>query len=175
MAALVGLLATASAGMTCGPSQPSSETCTPIRMDAGSLPDASITSLELGRVEGDVFVPFVDGGVAPLTLGGQGSPMIVTHLRLRGSGVPSCLAQTTWLEELDGSVISSEAAAMATEPAEAGAWVTGGMFLVYYGASQHQVRLRAKVGSRETSVVVWTDAVGVIDAGVDATTATFAP
>lgn len=174
LAALVGLLATASLGLTCGPPPPSSDTCAPTAIDAGSIPDASITSLEIGRMENGTFIPFVDGGVAPLTIGGQGSTMLVAYLRVRGSGVPACLPQTTRLQGLDGTEWSSEQAPMKTEPAGAGTWVTGAMFLVYFGESQVQVRLKAQVGSRQTEVVVWTDAVGTVDAGVDAMPDAFA-
>lgn len=165
LAPAVGLfLAAGNLGMSCGPAPPAPDTCaTP-----GPVADGAVAAVEIGRMVDGQFAPFVDGGVAPLVIGGQGAPMIVANLRVRGAGLPACLPQTTSLEELGGEVISSEVGAMLTEPAGADTRVTGEMLLVYYGASATQVRLRATVGGRTASVVVWTDAVGVIDAGVDA-------
>jgi hypothetical protein len=160
------LLAGASLGMTCGPGPQVTEMCTPAPI--GSLPDATITSLEIGTMDGRAFIPFTDQGVAPLTIGGQGSDMIVTHLRLKGSGVPACLSQRTALEQLDGTEIATEQAAVPTEPDGDGGWVSGSMFMVYFGAPGHQIRFRSKVESVERTVVVWAGSTGTVDAGVDA-------
>lgn len=162
--ALVGLAAVANLGMTCGPASPAPDLCdTP-----GPVADGGVTSIEIGGMVDGQFVPFVDDAVAPLVFGGQGSPMVVARLRVHGAGLPACLPQATQLEQLDGEVIASESGAMATEPAGADARLTGEILLVYFGESATQVRLRATVGDLSHEVVVWTDAVGVRDAGVDA-------
>ena len=168
--AAVAALAVGGLGATCGPAPPVTETCTPaVPTDAGDLPDGSLTSVELGYLgTGGDFVPFVDQGVAQLQFGGQGSSMYVTHLRLRGSGIPACLPQKTYLETLDGMVIASEEAGLATDPAGAGAWITGPMYLIYDRSSGVQVRLRTVVFGVERTVVVWVDIPGDVDAGVDA-------
>lgn len=162
VAALV--LAAGNLGMSCGPPSPTPDTCDM----PGPVSDGAITSLEIGGVVDGRFVPYTDGAVAPLVIGGQGASMIVAHLRVRGSGLPTCLPQQTALEQLDGLVVSSENGAMATTPAGADGVETGDILLPYYGAPATPVRLRATVGDRTLAVVVWTDAVGVVDAGVDA-------
>lgn len=164
LSAVVCLAAAGSLGMTCGPAPPTPDTCDM----PGPVPDSAVSSIEIGGVVDGQFVPFVDGAVVPLVFGGQGSPMIVAHLRVHGAGLPACLPQATRLEQLDGEVIASESGAMATEPAGADARLTGEIFLVYFGESATQVRLRATVGDRSHEVVVWTDAVGMLDAGLDA-------
>ncbi len=168
--ALVATAAFGSLGVTCGPAPPSTQTCTPaVPTDAGDLPDGTLTSVEIGYLgTGGDFVPFPDQGVAQLQFGGQGSSMYVTHLRLRGSGIPACLPQKTYLETLDGMVIASEEAGLATDPAGAGTWITGPMYLIYDRSSGVQVRLRTDVLGMQRSVVVWVDFPGDVDAGVDA-------
>ncbi len=162
---IITLLAGASVGMTCGPSPQVTEICTPA--PPGSLPDATVTSLEIGTMDGGRFVPFVDDGIAPVTTGGQGADMFVTALRIRGSGVPDCLRQRTVIERLDGTELLTEEAALATHPDGAGGWVTDTMFLVYYGPWGQQVRMRSSVESVERAVVVWVGVQGEVDAGVD--------
>ncbi len=149
--------------MSCGPPGPSPETCDL----PGPIADGAITSVEIGQVVNGQFVPFTDGAIAPVVYGGQGAPMIVAQLRIRGAGVPACLAQVTRLQKLDGLDISSLEAGVQTSPAGPGVWLGGEMFLVYYGPPAHQVRLTAEVEDQRTSVVVWTESVGTIDAGVD--------
>ena len=167
---VIAVLAIGSLGATCGPAPPTSETCTPtVPADAGGLPDGTLTSAELGYLGGPgEFVPFIDQSVAGLQFGGQGASMYVVYLRLRGSGVPACVPQQTYLEELDGTLIASEEAGLSTSAAGAGTWLAGPMYLVYDRASGVQVRLRTEVLGVERSVVVWVNAEGTIDAGVDA-------
>jgi hypothetical protein len=95
--------------------------------------------------------------------------MIVTHLRLRGSGVPACVEQRTVLEHLDGSPISSEEFPVPTDPAGAGTWITGQLFMIYRDAPGAKVRMRTEVAGVERSVELFVDYQGV-DAGVDAGT-----
>lgn len=163
-AVAVLVLAAGNLGVSCGPPSPTPDTCEM----PGPVSDGAVTSIEIGGLVDGQFVAFTDGGVAPLVVGGQGATMIVAHLRVRGSGLPTCLPQMTALEQLDGLVVSSENGPMSTTPAGADGVLTGDILLPYYGAPATQVRLRATVGTRTTTVVVWTDAVGVIDAGVDA-------
>lgn len=164
-AAVVCVLAFASLGLTCGGGGPPpvTPTCEP---GVGG----SVTSVEIGTLVGDEFRPFVDGGVADLVFGGQGASMIVAHLRLRGTGLPACVAQRTVLETLDGMTIADERAGLPTDPAGDGVWVTGYMYLVYEWERGVQVRLRATAGGVERSVVVWAGFESTVDAGVDAPT-----
>jgi hypothetical protein len=156
-------LAAGNLGMSCGPPPPTPEICDL----PGPVADGAITSVEIGQVVNGQFTPFTDGAIAPVVYGGQGAPMIVAQLRIRGTGVPACLAQETHLERLDGLDISSLEAGIETTPIGPGVWLGGEMYLVYYGPVANQVRLRAQVEDQSVSVVVWADAVGTIDAGVD--------
>jgi hypothetical protein len=158
------VLAAGNLAVTCGPAPPSTETCEP---EVGGPPaDIALTSIEIGSRATGTFEPFVEDGVAHLQIGGQGSPMVVAVLRLRGSGVPACLPQFTAIERLDGTSIVSEAAALPTHVEAAGTWYTNGMFLVYFGESGIQARMRTVVAEQEYAVRVWIDHVGTIDAGV---------
>jgi hypothetical protein len=171
-AAAVAALALAGLGMTCGPGgpPPAVETCEPpaTPRDAGL---ADVDSLEIGYLGNDgAFVPFVDGGVARLSFGGQGSSMLVAHLRLRGADVPACLEQRTTMEEPGGAALATESAPLPTRPTADGARVTSSMYLVYDRASGVQVRLRATAAGRTAAALVWIDfdPATLVDAGVDA-------
>ena len=176
LAIAVALVAFANLAVTCGPAPPHSDTCalSAGTADAG-LRDGTVTSLEVGTVDGSGrFAPFVADTVVPLQLGGQGSTMIVAHLRLRGSGIPSCLPQTTQLEYLDGTPIITESAPVPLELGGDGAWTSGALLLVYDREPGAKVRVHTVVDGVETSVALWLDAVGVdaagepVDAAVDA-------
>ena len=169
--AAVLVLALANLGLTCGGAPPPvTPTCqSPLGEGGGPLPGVNVTSLELGGMADGVFTPFVDDGIAPLDFGGQGSSMIVTYLRVRGSGIPACLPQATVLEQLAGAAIASESAGLPMDPTDDGAWVSSSMFLIYDHHRGVQVRLRAEVDGRQQAVVVWAGFRGEIDAGtVDA-------
>jgi hypothetical protein len=172
--AVVAALAAASLGLTCGPggAPPVTDTCEPpAPPDAGEPNDGALTSLELGYLGSDgAFVPFVDGGVAYLSFGGQGSSMIVAHLRARGADVPACLAQRTVMETITGETLASEDAGLPTDPTADGARITSAMYLVYDRSSGEQVRLRATAGGLTRTLTVWInfDPSTLIDAGVDA-------
>jgi hypothetical protein len=177
---IAALLAGGSLGFSCGPAPPVTETCIPDEPLPGGEPldGAGITSLEIGRREGDAFVPFTDDEIATLQIGGQGSDMIVALLRVRGTDVPACLPQKTFMERLDGTLLVSEEAALPTVADGPGTWLTNAMFLVYFYERGVQVRLRTEVGDAEHAVVVWVEERGSpVDAGVDAAAdaASFAP
>ena len=171
-AVVLALFAGGSLGFTCGgPTLPTPETCTPEEPLPGGEPNdgATISSLEIGRMEGDAFIPFVDDQVAFTQFGGQGSQMIIAKLRLRGSGIPDCLAQKTVMEQVGGEAIISEEAALPMDPAADGSLISGAMFLIYDRAPGLHVRLRSEVGTVTRSVTVWVDQRGAdLDAGVDA-------
>ena len=153
-----------SLGATCGPGPPSSDNC---QVEPGT-PGPTITAIDIGRVGVDGrFTPFTDDQVVPLTIGGQGASMVVANLRVTGSGVGDCLPQMTRLEQLDGSLESSEEAGLVAHLDGADTWVTGDAFLVYYGPSGYQVRIHAEVGGLVEEVVLWVDQRGVVDAGPD--------
>lgn len=171
--ALVAALAAGSLGVTCGPggSPPVTETCEPpAPPDAGVPGDGAFDSLEVGYLGSDGgFVPFVDGGIAQLAFGGQGSSMIVAHLRVRGGAVPACVAQRTVIEQLDGTVIASEDAGLPVDASPDGAWISSAMYLVYDRESGVQVRLRVDAGGLTRSLTVWINYAPIpdVDAGVD--------
>lgn len=169
VAVVATALALANLAVTCGPAPPSTDTCTLPPIDAGGERDGTITSIEVGTLDGTTFTPFVDDGVATLQSGGQGSTMIVAHLRLRGSGIPACLQQKTFVEQLDGTLLISEEAGLPMDADGAGGWVSGAMFLVYDRQPGVQVRIRTQIGAMERAVTVWVDWRGAVDAGVDAT------
>lgn len=146
-----------------GPTLPTSETCTL----APGAPAPTVTAVEIGRVgPGDQFLPITDDSVVPLVVGGQGSDMIVATLRLRGSDVGGCVAQSTVLEQLDGTEISGEASALVTHAAGAGVWQTGDLLLLYYSWPGQKVRIRTTVAGASAAVELWTEYVGEVDAPV---------
>ncbi len=162
----LAVLALTSIGGACGQSPPPmSETC---QVPAGYLPP-TLDDLQIGQVGSDGrFRAFTQGEVVPLVFGGQGAPMVVANLRVRGAGVGACLAQRTLIEIPGGELITSEEAAMTTRPDGTGAWITGDLLLVYYNESGRLVRLRAEVAGRTATVEIWTDMIGAPDAGIDA-------
>ena len=169
---MLTLLAGGSLGFTCGgPTLPTTETCTPEAPLPGGEPNdgATISSLEIGRMEGAAFIPFVDDQIAFTQFGGQGSQMIIATLRLRGTAIPACLAQKTVMEQVGGSLISSEEAALPLDPAGDGSLISAAMFLIYSREPGLEVELRSEVGSVTTSVTVWVDQRGAdLDGGIDA-------
>lgn len=169
MVVAAAVAAVGSLGLTCGPPPPTSETCElpPVRGDAGEL-DGALTSLEIGTLDGDGgFAPFVADSVIDLQFGGQGSSMIVAHLRVRGTDVPACLAQRTVLEYPNGDAIYEEQAPVPLDRAADGSWVSGSLFMIFDREPGAKVRLRAEVGGLSRSVEVWTNFMAV-DAAPDA-------
>lgn len=172
----VALLAAGSLGLTCGPgpAPPVVETCEPIAptpRDAGVPTDGVLDSLELGTLDvNGVFYAYVDDKPVSLSFGGQGSTMLVTHLRVRGAAAPACLEQRTTMTAAGGEVIASESAPLPTDAAPDGARVTTSMYLVYDREPGVPVHLHAEAGGLTRDLTVWIDydPRTFIDAGVDA-------
>lgn len=145
------------------PPPPQSDTCEL----APGAPRPTVTSVEIGQNSGGTFTPIAADSVVQLVVGGQGSDMIVAALRITGTGLGSCVAQQTILEEASGDLISSEEAPMATMPAGAGVVVTGDILLPYYGQYGGRARIRADVSGTTGAVEFWAGSLPVIDAPVD--------
>lgn len=59
----------------------------------------SVDTLEIGGANATTFEVLDDDAVIELVFGGQGASMFAVRFRLRGSDVPSCVAQTSALHD----------------------------------------------------------------------------
>ena len=170
MRVLVIVFATLAAALGgCGggcnvPPPPQSDIC---ELPPGA-PRPTVTSVEIGRRLGGVFTPIVADSVVELVIGGQGSDMVVAALRITGTGLGSCTAQETILEQADGDLITFEQAPLVTVPAGPDAVVTGDILLPYYGIYGALVRIRAEVSGTTVAVEFWAGGKYDVDAAVDA-------
>jgi hypothetical protein len=131
---------------------------------APGQPRPTVTAVEIGQRMGDVFTPIAADSVVELVIGGQGSDMVVTSLRITGTGLTSCVAQETIFEEANGDLYSSESAPMVTTPAGPGVVVTGAILLPFYGPYGTRVRLRADVAGTTDAVEFWAGSLPEVDA-----------
>lgn len=127
----------------------------------------TVASVEIGQTSTGVFAPIVEDSIVELVTGGQGSDMVVAALRITGSGLSSCVAQQTILEEADGDLITSEQAPMASTSAGPNVVVTGSILLPYYGQFGARVRIRADVSGTTDSVEFWAGDRFLVDAPTD--------
>ena len=157
--AALGPLAGCGSGCNPGPA-PSSETCeTP-----GT--GGTVTEVQIGHWDGEAYDRYEDGDVVPMVTGGQGFPMLVFHLLVRGSDIPSCLAQetTVWVGDL---VEGSEVLPLTTTRVQEELWLTGEALVVTFGVSSgERVRVEAEVGGVVESVDLWVDYAPLPDAAL---------
>jgi hypothetical protein len=78
-----------------GESVPEPDDCTSPRALEG------IESVEIGRIEADAFVPWVNGQPVELTYGSQGGAMLGVILSVRGRDLPACMAHDMTLATPD--------------------------------------------------------------------------
>jgi hypothetical protein len=145
---------------TCnGDPTPMSETCEP------GAPRGVVTEVDIGTYTGGVFEQLADGDIVPQIFGGQGSPMLVLNLRLRGSDLPDCMPQVTQLYSETGQPDGSEGSPLVTDQVLPDTWITGDMLLVtydVYGGSRATIESTA--GGVTTAVEVWIDYAAPVDA-----------
>jgi hypothetical protein len=151
-------LALTQVGGVCGsgPNIPEPDGC------AQGASAGTLSSVEIGGGT-DPFAPLADGDVTPKVLGGQGGSMVVVRLRLRGTDVPSCLAQRTIVYAASGAELDEEGVALLTYPEADGSRTTKALYARMYGAipdSGQPVVIRVIVGPIEVTRVLWVDQVG---------------
>lgn len=149
-------------GGGCNSPSPSSETCEP------GAPRGVVTGVDIGRYLDGTFTEYQDGDIAPLVYGGQGFPMIVLNLRLRGSDLPGCMPQVTRLFGDNGELEGSEELPLVTDQVLPDTWITGDLLIVSFDAySGDFVTAESMVGSVTTATGLWIDYVGTLpDAAV---------
>jgi hypothetical protein len=148
---------------TCdGTTNPSSETCEP------GAPQGAVSELDIGRYLDGSFTQYQDGDIVPLVYGGQGFPMLVFNLRVRGSDLPGCLPQVTRVYRDDGQIEGSEELPLVTEQVLPDTWITGEMLIVTFDAfAGDRVLVESQAGGAVGAVELWVDYVGALpDAAV---------
>lgn len=146
------------------PPTPTSETC---ELAPGD-PRPTVTLVEIGRMANGGFVAIAPDSVVETVIGGQGSDMFVVALRITGSGLTGCIAQSTQLETASGEVITSETAPIAAMQTAANVRVTGDILLPYYYGPGERVRIRAEVSGTTAEVEFWASYQDVDAAAADA-------
>jgi hypothetical protein len=165
LAAFVECLAGSASG--CNPQDPPQSDICEL---APGAPRPTVTSVEIGTRVNGMYMPIADNSVVQLVTGGQGSDMVVAALRITGTGLGSCTAQTTFLESPSGELYSSEEAPVVTSPAGTNTVVTGSILLPYYGSYGSLVRIRTNVSGTMDQVEFWAGDMFDIDAATDAPT-----
>ncbi|HTM19662.1 MAG TPA: hypothetical protein VL172_04115, partial [Kofleriaceae bacterium] len=92
MRTLLVIAASLAAGGGCGSgcNQPG-----PFPDDSCGDPSAgNIESLEIGAGEEELFAPISDGEIRPIVYGSQGGTMVTVTLRVTGTDLAGCMAQT---------------------------------------------------------------------------------
>ncbi len=165
MRLLHGVLIVACAGLAgcgsgCSDPSPSSETC-----EATAL-TGTPTDVTLGRMDGETFVAYADGDVASLVYGGQGFPMLVFRLQVRGAGLGDCIPQATTVYRGE-SVVGSETLPLVADQVLPDLWLTGEALVIVFDASEGDlVTAEAVVGGATTRVQLWVGYEGDADAAV---------
>ena len=112
LVAIAGTLA----ALGCGPG------ATPPPTDNCAAPSAgTVDTLELGAATSTdlaggstAFAPLHDGDGVTLIRGGQGATMLGLKLRISGATVPTCLGQSTIINDTTGARITTASAPVAT-------------------------------------------------------------
>ncbi|HUQ08345.1 MAG TPA: hypothetical protein VM261_37900 [Kofleriaceae bacterium] len=146
-------------GSSCNQQIPQSDICEL----APGAPRPTVDAVRIVRRVGEGYEPIVEDSTVDTVVGGQGSDMFVVSLQLVGTGIPECIAQETFLEDVGGELISSEQAPLIADTNGTGA-TTGDILLPYYGPYGGHVRIRAEVQGATASVSFWANEMGTIDA-----------
>jgi hypothetical protein len=137
------------------PPTPSSETCEP------GAQNGVVTEVDIGRYLDGTFEQYQDDDIVPMVFGGQGSPMIVLNLRLRGSDLPDCVVQRTRLYLDNGEEGGAESAALVADQVLPDTWITGDLLLVTYDVWEgDHATLESMAGDVTTAIGVWVDFMG---------------
>ncbi len=159
-ALIVGCAGLGGCGSGCSDPTPSSETC-----EATALAGTA-TEVTLGHMDGGTFVAYADGDVAPLVYGGQGFPMMVFRLRVRGAGLGDCIPQATTVYRGE-SVVGSETLPLVADQVLPDTWLTGEALVIVFDAYEgDRVTAEAVVGGATTRVQLWVAYEGTADAAV---------
>jgi hypothetical protein len=141
----------------CSSPTPSSETCEP------GAPRGTVTEVDIGRVLDGVYTEYQEDDVVPLVYGGQGFPMLVFNLRLRGSDLPGCMPQVTRVFRDDGQLDGSEELPLVTDQVLPDTWITGEMLIVTFDAfSGDHVVVESQVGGVTRALGLWVDFEGTL-------------
>jgi hypothetical protein len=92
--------------------------------------DATISQITFGSGDG-AFVAWQSGEAVDFVEGGQGTPMLPVRMRLEGSQIPACIAQTTSLL-FNANVIGSEATPLKTYDEGDGSRTTLPLYVVIF-------------------------------------------
>ena len=134
------------------PPTPSSESCSV----APGTPPGVVTEVDIGRYLDGTFEQYQDEDVVEMVFCGQGSPMIVLNLRLRGSDLPDCVPQRTRVFLDNGQSDGAEGSPMITEQVLPDTWITGDLLLVVYDVWEgSHITLESTAGDITTAIGVW--------------------
>lgn len=131
------------------PPPPTSETC-------DNVPNAApiVDRIDIGYITFERFELIEPDAAVPLVTGGQGSDMVVAALRITGSNLSDCVAQSTELS-FDGEPMSSETAPLRATQLSPAVWQTGAILLPWYGPSGQLATLTSTVSNETATVDFW--------------------
>lgn len=163
MKRLLAALAIANMGVTCGPGNSG-----PPDPDSCDVPQTrTLAGVEIGGAD-DVFTPFVDDQVVTLTLGPQGGAMLPMRLRITGTSLPDCLAQSTTIR-VGAEVIATSELPLKTYVEADGSRTTKANYVVLYyePADGTELTVTTMAGGQSTTRSLYLNEVGVMpDAAV---------
>lgn len=119
IAAAVALSAASGPG---GDPIPEPDTC-----NSGQV--GSVGAIEIGDPDESSFVPLGNGDAVNFAVGGQGTDMLPIRIRISGSDLPECLAQSTRVV-YDGNTIATESSPLQTYEDEAGTRATRAVYVI---------------------------------------------
>ena len=108
---------------------------------------AQVSKIEIGHTSGDSedpasFVPYQDNDVIPVTVGGQGSTMIVLRLRFTGQ-TDDCVEQDISVTDRDGNRVSGVPQPLVVDHDPQGRAVSHAIYLPGFYPRRFQVSSRA--------------------------------
>jgi hypothetical protein len=111
-----------------------------------------IDTIEVGALQNDTFVPWLDGQAVELTFGSQGGSMLGVALSLRGSDLPRCMQHTMELTGQEGIVLAGTDYPVRTYPGSDGTRTTATIWMIFEGPDPlpgEQLELVLHVGNFE--------------------------
>jgi hypothetical protein len=154
------------AGGGCGSS---CNTDPPFPDDSCFEPDTyTLTELDIGAGEDELFVPLPDNEIRPIVYGPQGGSMVTVTLGMRGADVPACVAQATTLIPVSGGELrGSEEQPKRTYLQEDGSYTTRYLYIQFWDLYPgDSVRVHTEAGGLTDEVLIFLDSIGSADASV---------
>jgi hypothetical protein len=153
-------------GGGCNPSPPfPDDSC----VDPSSV---TVDTLEIGAGEGELFAPLSDGEIRPIVFGSQGGTMVTLTLRVTGTDLPGCVAQTTTLTGTGGQpgdLTFTDDQPKHIYPRDDGSFTTRFIYIQFWDLeSGDPAVLHTEAGGLSDEVGIYLDTIGMPDAGVDA-------